>query len=344
MSVKILLVQTAFIGDCILATPLVSALKAIYSDSSLSILTTPVAKEFFVSNPQVEEVLTYDKRGSQSGIRGLLSVARILQDKKFDLVFSLHKSWRTAVLLYLARIPLRYGFKEAAASFLYSKTASRKGISHEVLRNMALLKTIGRKAEEFSCGLSLTIPPAELFKAKQILGPESQTKYIAIAPGSVWATKRWTVAGFSALAKGLIERGMKIVLIGGSADAQTAGEIVRRVGSDSIINTVGQISLLTSAAVISHCRALITNDSAPLHIAAATKTPIVAIFCATVPEFGYGPWQVEHEMVQVDGLSCRPCGRHGHKDCPTGTHYCQINISERLVLDKLESLFAKEKE
>ena len=336
--VNILLVQTAFIGDCILATPLVDAIKSIYPQAALTVLTTPVAKEFYAYHPNVKEVIVFDKRQKDSGLGGLLAMSKVVRDKRFDLVFSLHKSWRTAFLLWWAGIPQRFGFREAAGSFLYTKTVWRCGYHHEVLRNVAILENVGRSVDEFANKMVVYIPEAEQQLAEKMLSSAEHNRVIAIAPGSVWATKRWTVAGFSAVVKELVRQNWSVVLIGGAADCAQAEEIARRADSDRVINAVGKVSLLTSAAIIGRCRCLVTNDSAPLHLASACGTPVVSLFCATVPEMGYGPWQVEHENVEVENLSCRPCGRHGHKTCPTGTHYCQLNITVAMVMAKIENL------
>jgi heptosyltransferase-2 len=100
---------------------------------------------------------------------------------------------------------------------------------------------------------------------------------------------------------------------------------------------VGRCSFIASAAAIKHCRVLLTNDSAPMHVASAVGVPVVSVWCATIPEFGYRPWGVEHHTFEVQGLPCRPCGRHGHNYCPTGTHACQLQISTSDVLNSVLS-------
>ena len=163
---------------------------------------------------------------------------------------------------------------------------------------------------------------------------------LGVAPGSVWATKRWTSKGFAEVIESFHNEGYAVVLIGGPGDREVGKEIEELCGI-SLRNLIGEVSLLVSAAIVSKLRLLVTNDSAPLHLASATGTPVVAVFCATVPEFGYGPWQVPSETVGVSGLSCRPCGRHGGNICPTGTHACQLELSSAMVIDAAKKVLAR---
>ena len=329
---KILIVQTAFIGDCILSTPVIDAIQRKYPEAELSVLTSPFTKDLFAYHPRVKEVLTFDKRKSQSGFKGLFDMAAIIKDKKFDTVFCLHKSWRTAALLWLSGIPERFGFKEAALRFLYTKTVPRSDLTHDVLRNLAIIRAIGNEPTEYEGVLAVNISDAAYREVDALGITQDESRLVSIAPGSVWATKRWTVSGFTEVANALIEKGYRIALIGGGSDSDIADEIQRRC-EGRLINAVGKTSLLAAAAIIERSKLLITNDSAPLHLASAKKTPIVAVFCATVPDFGFGPWQVPNKIVEVRGLKCRPCGRHGHQLCPTGTNDCQLLIAPGMVLD-----------
>lgn len=337
---KILLVQTGFIGDVVLSTPVISNLRKLYPQARLSLLTTPLAAPLFEHDSRLSQVLVFDKRGKDKGWAGLRRMSGRLRSEGFSTVFSLHKSWRTAVLLYLAQIPLRYGFAQAKGASLYTQRARRNDLSHEAERNLAIFRCVGREPEDLSRELHLEIPKAALERTDRILGQAQQalprrpahTPLVGIAPGSVWATKRWTTRGFAEVACALHDRGYQIVLIGGKADIAVAQEIERK-SSVPLINLAGTTDLLDSAAVISRLRLLITNDSSPLHIASACATPVVAVFCATVPEFGFGPWFVSSETVGLARLSCRPCGRHGGRNCPTGTYACIDELPPAVVLE-----------
>ena len=336
---KVLIVQTGFLGDVLLSTPVIGATRELFPDAEIHFLTTPAAAPIISSHPEVHRVLIFDKRRTRKGLAGLWSMATELRHERYDAVFSLHKSARTALLLCLAKIPVRYGFSEAAMHFLYTKTTARRDLPHDVLRNLAIFRVLGREPESFVGELELGISADVEAEAERLLGQENSAKIVAIAPGSVWATKRWRMEGFADVARTFIAKGYRVVLIGGPEDIPLGNHIAQLV-EGRVLDLTGKTSLLVSAAVIKHSAVLITNDSAPLHLASSTKTPTVAIFCATVPEFGFGPWRNKHELVGVSGLSCRPCGRHGGNTCPIGTFVCQTELSEGMVIAAAERLLA----
>ncbi len=339
---KILLVQTGFIGDVILSTAVIDNLHSIYPKAEIHLLTTPVAAPLLEPHSLIKKVIPFDKRGKDSGVRGLLRMARRLRAERYSIAFSLHKSSRTAVLLSLSRIPIRYGFSEAALPRLYSQTVARADQEHEVLRNLAILRNVGRQPDMVTQRLRLDIPQRVIDQVKNQFFSDTPGRTIAVAPGSVWATKRWTTEGFAAVCRGLIADGSQVILIGGPEDVAIAEEI-ETLAEFQIKNLVGKTSLIESAAIISQSDLLLSNDSAPLHIASACDTPVVAIFCATVPGFGFGPWGVPFQIAEVEGLHCRPCGRHGGQHCPTGTHACQRELSPVSVLSAVRKLLASEK-
>lgn len=337
---NILFVQLGFLGDVILSSPVISNLKREFSEAKITVLTTPLAKDLVLYHPDVAEVITFDKRKSESGLKGLISLAKKLKSKNFSQVYSAHKSWRTSLLLFLSGIKKRYGFKEAKGRFLYTKVSSRSEYKHDVLRNLALLKNIGISPEDCIQDMTLGISSQCQKEADELIKEISdKKKLIAIAPGSVWATKRWTPKGFADVCN-LLSRDYEFCLIGGPSDKESADEIMS-LSNAKILNLVGKCSLLTSGAIISQSALLLTNDSAPLHMGSALKIPTVAIFCATIPEFGYGPWRNENRIIEVKNLDCRPCGRHGGNICPTGTKACQINISPLKVVEAIKELLTR---
>lgn len=333
---KILLIQTGFLGDTVLSTPVIANLARLYPDAEIFALTTPQGAELMSFHPNVKGVITFDKRRSDSGFSGLLNMKRRLASYQFDIAFSLHKSSRTALLLGLAGIPVRYGFREAALGWLYTKTAQRSDLKHDVLRNLAIFRVLGHEPENLTQDLSVNLSNDAIAEADKLLSG-IRNPLVGIAPGSVWATKRWTPEGFSKVAEMLSRESYSVVLIGGPDDREV-GELVSKNSSVSLVNLIGKTSLLGSAAVIDRLQLLITNDSAPLHLASARKIPTVAIFCATVPEFGFCSWNVPHVNVGVIGLDCRPCGRHGGQTCPTGTHSCQKQLTAENVFLAARSL------
>ncbi len=324
---RILITQLGFIGDVILSTPVIGALRERFPEAELTVLTTVAAAPLIEFHPARVNVITYDKRGSEKGLKGFLKLKNELQSRKFDAVFALHKSSRTALLHFLAQIPHRYGFKESSLPFLYSRTVSRKAYPHDVERNLSILKTIDLEVKN----PKLEIGFSEETKSKiEPLLPKQ--KFAVIAPGSVWRTKRWTVQGFSDLVKNLSNEGYEIVLIG-SKDEEVIGETICKRFGGELKNYIGKLSLIESAAIVSRANVVVSNDSSPLHLASTFNIPTVALFCATVPSFGFGPYQQPSRILGVDNLYCRPCRRHGGTFCPTGTHACQTGIKvEEVVL------------
>ena len=333
MSERILIAQLGFLGDVILSTPVIAALGRHYPTAEIDFLTTKAASPLVRYHPRLTEILVYDKRGADRGLAGFLRLRRQLKSRSYSRVFSLHRSARTTLLHYLAGIPERYGFSEARFSALYSATVPRNRAEHDVRRNLSLLKVIGASTGE--APLSVTVPEEVEESARGLVGEEP---YIAIAPGSVWRTKRWTIEGFSTVSRELLRQGHRVVLLGAGEDTAAGAVIERRAAG--VVNLIGRTDLLTSAAIVKGAGAVVANDSAPLHLASAFRRPTVALFCATVPEFGFGPWETRSVILGVEGLSCRPCGRHGKGFCPTGTHACQRGISAGQVLQAIAEVMA----
>jgi len=339
-------VQTGFIGDVVLSTPVIEAVFKLYPESEVSILTTPASAVLFKEDLRLKEVIKFDKRGLHSGLKGFSLILKEIKKRRFDIVFSLHKSSRTTFLLWLSQIPLRYGFKQAAFSFLYSKVSKRSKNEHDVLRNLSILKNLELDYLDFSSPLKICLSENIQSGVNEKLEIFRDSKTIAIAPGSVWLTKTWTPEGYSELCKMLIADGYKIVLIGGPSDVAVGEEIIKgfdenRSLADNYQNMIGKLSILESVALIKLVDVIVSNDSAPLHFASSMQTPVVALFCATVPEFGFGPWMTKHRIIEVKNLACRPCGRHGGNSCPTGTHACRLGINAKQVSSAVTQLLSE---
>ncbi|HEV7839477.1 MAG TPA: glycosyltransferase family 9 protein, partial [Gemmatimonadaceae bacterium] len=147
--------------------------------------------------------------------------------------------------------------------------------------------------------------------------------FVALAPGSAWGTKRWPY--YVELARRISEYA-RIAIIGSKADGPVAEEICAAIPAGCAINAVGELSLLASAELIGRAQAIVTNDSAPQHLASAMGTPTLTIFGPTVPEFGFGPLAERHAVAGLEGLSCRPCDRHGPQRCPLGHWRCMREL------------------
>ncbi|PID78261.1 MAG: hypothetical protein CSA18_02395 [Deltaproteobacteria bacterium] len=329
---NILIVQTGFLGDIILSTPVISALKQIYPDSRLFFLTTPAGRQLIDNDTLLEKVLVYDKRGADKGISGIFKISKKLKKYNFQKVYSLHKSYRTSIMLFLSGINERTGFKKAKFSFLYHKKQSRNPLDHDAVRNLSIL---GSESDISAFNQELRLFPPDIDEIGEDLKKIKEEKYIFMSPGSAWKTKRWHEKGYNETAKYFENSGYKIV-ISGSVDEM---EICKRVCSGTCsLNLSGKINLKELKFVVKNALLCICNDSMALHMASALKTPCAAIFCSTIPEFGYGPWKNKSIVVEKK-LSCRPCGRHGHNKCPEKTEEC-MKISSDEVISASEKLLA----
>ena len=332
-----LVVQTAFLGDVVLTTPLLEVLATRLGP--LDVVTTPAAAPLLETHPAVRRVIPYDKRGKDRGLRGMLALARTLQAERYAAAYLPHRSLRTALLAWLARIPTRIGFRDGWPLF-YTEARPRPKGAHEIDR---LLRLASGSPALTGAAMPHAMPTlvttsedrasVEGFLREHGIGDP----FVALAPGSIWGTKRWPY--YKELALRLSERAA-IVTVGGSEDASLGEEIVRAVeggrGRSRAVNGCGRLTVRQSAEIIRRATLLVTNDSAPLHFAQAVGTPAVAVFGPTVPGFGFGPRGPRDRVAEVAGLACRPCSAHGPRTCPLGHHLCMRSLSVGDVLLAIE--------
>ena len=335
----VLVVQTSFLGDVVLTTPLLSALRRRIAPRRLAVLVRPEAVALVAGHPDVDQVLVDDKRGTDRGLGGLVRTARRLRRERFDLVVSPHRSLRTALVLAAARIPRRVGFRESRGAFLYHERVHRDRARHDVERNLALAAPFGAGRED-RYALHVPVLPDAAARAAALLPPGGGA-LVGVAPGSVWATKRWSPEGFAAVIAGLSADGARCVLLGTRDEARLAEEI-RTLGGGRATVLAGRTDPATLVGVIDRLSLLVANDSAPMHIACARGVPVVAVFCATTPALGYGPYGPHATVVEAD-LECRPCARHGGPSCPRGTEDCMRLVPAGAVLAAARAALANGK-
>jgi heptosyltransferase-2 len=318
-----LVVQTSFLGDMILTTPLLARLA---TEGRVDVVCTPTAGALLANHPAVRDVIVYDKRGKDRGIGGLARLAGTLRAKRYDAAFLAQGSVRSGALTLAARIPERIGFSTSAGRAFYTKrVASREG-EHHASRLLSLAdrgETVA-DAERAHPRPSLFPGDGERAAADELLRRVAPDEpIVALAPGSIWATKRWPY--YADLARTLAGE-PRIVVVGSEGDRSLSDEIADATGGRSI-DATGRLSLLASAEVIGRARLLVTNDSAPLHLASAMNTPTLAVFGPTVPAFGFGPLADRAAVAEIEGLECRPCDRHGPRRCPLGHWRCMREIT-----------------
>lgn len=326
---KILVWQTAFLGDLILTIPLIESLKTLYPKSQISLIAKAYAQEVFKHNPYLDQLFIYEKKK-----QSLYSLIKFLSKQNFDLAISPHPSHRASIVLFLAGIPVRVGFDRAGFSFLYThKVKHRFDGTHEIERNLFLLKTL----KEYRSDRVRKNPRLYLLPEEEdfILGYNISPKnYLVVAPGSKWPSKRWTKEGFYEVIRHFLGEGWPVVLIGGKEDRDFAKSI-GEFNSPLFLNLVGKTTLRQSFALIKGAKVLLSNDSAPVHMAEALGTPSLALFGPTVKDFGFYPYKLG-KVVEVP-LACRPCGLHGHKACPKKEHQCMRQITAAKVIAGLKN-------
>ncbi|MCK9409227.1 MAG: lipopolysaccharide heptosyltransferase II [Bacteroidetes bacterium] len=343
---RILVFQTAFLGDVILTLPMIQVLHAKYPQALIDVVTTPAGSEFLSNHPAIAEIIKYDKRRAQKGLRGILALSIFLNRRKYNLAVVPHRSFRTSFIMALSGIPQRIGFSTASGTMFYHHIIRYDKTKHEVERNLSLLIPLGITSDNKELPTLYPSHHDVQFVNKFLFEREilEQTNLIAIAPGSVWNTKRWLPERFSQLARMLANDGYQILIVGGKEDAEL-GQLICETSVHKLIhNAAGKMTLLQSAELLRRCCVLVTNDSAPLHIGVAMRIPVVAIFGATVPEFGFAPYGDHDRVVETKGLSCRPCAIHGGQKCPIGTFVCMKNIDATMIHEHVISVLSSRKE
>ncbi len=327
-----LVIQTSFLGDAVLTTPLLSQLA---NRGAVDVVTTPAAAALLVNHPAVRRVIPYDKRDSERGLMGLWMLGRRLRATGYDVAILAQGSWRSAALALLAGIPSRIGFDTSAGRLLYTKRVVYRDDLHHAARLLMLARPNGREPTEDELQPSLVPGQAERAAVDALLGDRASRgkALVALAPGSIWGTKRWPF--YPELARALADVA-QIVVVGSETDAQFAAAV--NDAAPGALDATGRLSLLASAELIGRCRILVTNDSAPMHLASAMGTPTVAIFGPTVPDFGFGPLAPRSVVVGHDALPCRPCDRHGPHRCPLGHHRCMRDLPPALVAERVRAL------
>ena len=330
MTARALVIQTSFIGDTVLTTPLIERLAG---NSDVDVVVTPTSAPLLANNRSIRDVIAYDKRGADRGVLGFVRLARHLRERRYTAAYLAQGSMRSAALVLAAGVHDRVGFETSAGRPLYTERVPYIENDHHAARLLRLAGT--GEAPAVRPRLYPGTAEREVVDALLRKNGVAEAPFVALAPGSVWATKRWPY--YADVAK---ELGERVVIVGSNADRELAIQIVEAVGTRAV-DATGQLSLLASAELIGRALVLVTNDSAPLHLASAMQTPTVAIFGPTVPQFGFGPLAPRSTVLGLDSLACRPCDRHGPQRCPLGHWRCMREITPRQVAAAVQELVAQ---
>ncbi|MBE0617956.1 MAG: glycosyltransferase family 9 protein, partial [Proteobacteria bacterium] len=238
---RLLVVQTAFLGDVVLTTPLFRALRRLYPETRLAALVTPQAAPLVEEDPHLDEVLTYDKKGGESWA----AAVRKVWAGRYDTVVAPHRSHRTSLFALASGAGKRVGFRDAGFSWAYTRRVPRPLARHEVDRNLELLQGLGEAPQPEDRVLHVGYTEQELSEVTRVLEDTkvaATARLAGLSPGSVWATKRWSAEGFAALGRALQGRGWRIVLLGGPDDREVAEKVARAIGP-GVVNAAGRTSL-----------------------------------------------------------------------------------------------------
>lgn len=321
---KFLVIQTAFIGDVILATAVLEELHHHEPKASIDVLVRKGNESLFDGHPFLRRVLIWDKKKSKYA--HLLSLLKSIRSEKYDAVINLQRYTASAFLTAFSRAKQRIGFASNELSVFYThKKTHRLGqlgeanAQHEVQRCLALIEHLYAPAQSRP---KLYPSQADVTHVQSYIGQP----FITISPASVWFTKQTPLEVWSAL----IQRctGMTVYLLGGPSDSDLCENLAR--GHQHVRVLAGKLNLLQSAALMARARMNFTNDSAPLHLCSAMNAPVTAVFCSTIPEFGFGPLSDNSAVIQSPEMpTCKPCGIHGRAQCPQGHFRCgSIDVRE----------------
>jgi heptosyltransferase-2 len=319
----------------VLTTPLIAHLA---QSGTVDVVTTPAAAPLLSGNPAIRRVISYDKRGADRGFAGLRRLASTVRAESSDATAYLAQgSLRSATLALLAGYRTRIGFNTSDGRWLYTRRITHRPEQHHAERLLRL--ALGNDAMIPTERLTPSLFPsaADRDAVDRLLTAHhgAEARIIAVAPGSVWATKRWP--GFPALATALATHG-RIVVIGGPEDRNLATAI--RAAVPDAIDATGQLGLLASADLVRRAALLVTNDSLPQHLASAMGTPTVTIYGPTIPGFGFGPLAPRSKTAGHEFLDCRPCHPHGPAECPLGHHRCMRDLASADVLSRALTVLA----
>lgn len=323
--VKFLIIQTAFIGDVILSTPIIEKLHKFYPDAQIDFLLRKGNENLLRNHPYVSNLLIWNKK--EDKLKNMFRVIKKIRSKKYDYVVNLQRFASTGIITSLSKGKIKVGFNKNPFSFTFTRKFEHEigNGKHEVERNIELIEEI----TDTSSFKPKLYPTDEDY---QIVSEYKMRPYICIAPTSVWFTKQFPAEKWIELIDKSDSK-YHIYLVGGPDDKEACDYIISESKKSAISNLCGKLSFLQTSALMANATMNYVNDSAPMHMASAMDAPTTAVFCSTIPDFGFGPLSNHHKIVETaEELDCRPCGLHGFKECPKGHFKCAKTIDIETLL------------
>lgn len=318
-----LIIQTAFIGDVVLATALIEKLHRHYPEAAIDFAVRKGNEGLLSGHPHLRKVWIWDKK--QHKYRHLMALARNIRAMRYDWVINCQRFAASGFLATCSGARTA-GFDKNPLSFLFTRRlahhigrAGEEG-RHEVSRNLALIEHLTDNTFERP-----RLYPSDKDRALAQQWSDGRP-YVCLAPTSVWHTKQFPAHKWVALIDRL-PADHQVFLLGGPGDRDACARIQQACTHAGVQNLSGALGFLASAALMQGAAMNYVNDSAPLHFASAMNAPVTAVFCSTLPAFGFTPLSDQSTVIEtLEPLRCRPCGLHGKSACPEGHFACAENI------------------
>lgn len=331
---KILIIQTAFIGDVILATSFIRQVHNSYPNAEIHFLLRAGNQKITEHNPLIQKTIIWNKSEKW---KSLFKCIKEVRKENYNIVFNIQRFFNSGLITALSKAKIKIGFDKNPMSFFFTHKVkhmiphtTESSYLHEVERNQQLISPlVKQELNPTRPELYFTAKEKEKVEAIKKESNSEGKPYIVMAPSSVWFTKQLQKKKWVELVRNLID--YQIYCIGGPDDKNYIDEIIQN--QHHAINLCGKLSLTESAYLMQDAHKVMVNDSAPLHLASSVNAKTIAFFCSTVEEFGYGPLSDDHHIISKK-LDCKPCGLHGKKECPLG----HFNCSERIEINQVMQL------
>jgi len=336
---KILVIQTAFIGDALLTLPMIEKLKENFKNSLIDVVCIPSTEEIFSASPFVNEVLVLDKKKKHKSIYNLLKFAKSIKQKQYTRIYSPHRSLRTSLIVMQSGVRETYGFANSAFFHVYKNLVEYSYAKHEVQRNLDLIG-FNYISDNWKIIPKLKLNENSSIKIQTFLAENYLSeKIIAVAPGSVWETKKYPLEHFVEIISHFTDLDYKIILLGGESDKVLCENIARNF-EKNVISAGGKFSLVETIEILKNVKLLLTNDSAPTHLGVCADIPVLTIYCSTIPAFGFFPYNKKSFYISYDDLKCKPCGLHGYEKCPISTFDCGYKLKPNIIINKMKEMLS----
>lgn len=330
---KILVIQTASIGDVILATPVIEQLHLRFPEARIDFLLKKGTHSLFDGHPFLNEVIVWDK--SKNKYLSFFRILKKIRQSRYNLIINIHRFFTSGLTVFLSKAETTVGFDKNPFSWFYTykvkhEIGSKENFMHETMRNLLLIRELAGTGQ-----IRPRLYPTE--SDHEAVRSYGGTEFITISPASIWFTKQFPKEQWIKFIKA-VDDNYSIYLLGGKDDRQLCDEIINESGKTRIQNLAGKLTFLQSLALMKGAAMNYVNDSAPMHLASAINAPVTVVFCSTVPYFGFGPLSERSFIVETgENLACRPCGLHGRKACPEKHFKCALTIDTEQLIQTIKA-------